>query len=577
MNDSPDQDRLDPPPPPMMDKPKLLSSTMLMASGTLVSRILGMVRVLLVGHLLVSQTIQADIFSIATTIPNQMYLLFAGGILTAILVPQLMRAITHDADGGQAFTDRIVTLFLMLIGGLTILLLVAHRYVVALVTQPAWRAPGMAAQYQSLITLTCLVLPQVFFFGAFFLGGQILNSRGSFGPFMWAPAVNNVIQVAMLGTYAVIWGFHNDTSLPFTTHQVLLLGLGSVLGIACQAAVLIPFLKKVGFRYRPRFDFLHTGLGATARLATWALAMVVITQINYVIVTRMAGVATLAGQGAGSYVLGSSMLIWFLPHSLLTVSLGTALLPSLSQLAARQQWGEFSEQFHSSLRIIFTAIIPLAFLLMALALPIGILAFGAYRGGIHIGWTLMVLSLGLIPVTSRFLIQRGYHSMSNTRTPFFIELVFVALTSAFAIFVVVVVDVHPMWVAPCIAAGYILGYTASAIQGWFLFRHAIPDYRGYSIMGHIARLVTISIPGALIAGWVMWGTIKPIIQLSILRRSGAIEEIPSRGTVFIGLVIALILGGGVYLVLAKLLKIPEIDELTSLISKKLRKEPTGGA
>ncbi|MCL1923783.1 MAG: hypothetical protein FWG15_08035 [Propionibacteriaceae bacterium] len=561
---------------PAMDQPKLMSSTLLMASGTLVSRFLGAVRVLLAGYLFISQSVQADIFSIGTAIPNQMYLLFAGGILNAILVPQLMKSMRHDADGGQGFSDRIVTLFGLIILSLTILLIIFHRYVVALVTSSSWRDPARAVHYQSLTTLTLLVLPQVFFFGAFFLGGQILNSRGSFGPMMWAPAINNVIQVAMLATYAVIWGFHTDTQQAFTSAQIVLLGVGSLIGIIAQAAILIPFLKKVGFRYRPRFDFLHTGLGATARVATWAIAMVLATQVNYIIVTRMAGGATHGGSGAGSYILGASMLIFFLPHSLLTVSLATALLPTLSHLAAGEQWENFMNQLQSSLRIIYAAIIPLAFLILVVGLPVGVAGWGIERGGAYIGWTLVVFSLGLIPLTLQHLMDRVFFSMSNTRTPFFIEVLFVSITSGIAILGVVVFSVPSVWVAPCIAGGYVLGYVGAAFLGWRLFKRAIPFEKKFFLTGHMMRLVAISIPSALAAGLVVWGTIKPVIAASFHPELASELPIPGQGMALIGSVSALIVGCGVYLVLAKLFKISEITELMDLVRRKLRKEPTGG-
>ena len=559
---------------PVMDKPKLFSSTMLMASGTLVSRILGMVRVLLVAYLLHSHTLQADTFSIASGIPTQMYMLVAGGILNAILVPQLMKSRRLDPDSGQAFSDRIVTLFVLMVTGLTAILLIANPLVVRLMTQPDWRVPTMEAQYGSLMTLTALLMPQVFFFGIFFLGGQILNSRGSFGPLMWAPALNNVIQVIMLGAYAVIWGFHTDTTVPFTRSQLLLLGIGSVMGVVCQTVILIPFLKKVGFRYKPRFDFFHTGLGSTAHLAKWALALVVIDQVNYVIVTRMAGVATLHGDGAGETVLNFALLIALLPHALFTVSLGTALLPSLSGLAVGQEWKRFTDQFMSSVRTIYAAIIPISLIMIAVGLPVGTIAFGG-SGGTYIGRTLIVLTLGMIPITLRFLIMRGFNSMQNTRTPFFVEVVFVAITSALSIILVVVVKVPLTWVAPSIALGYTIGYLVSTVVAWILFRKIVPGVGGHSLTSHTVRLIAISIPSALVAAGVMaihhgltygWGA-KRFCEFCLIQ-SRSMYVI----TGVLGLATAGILGLGVYWGLAKLIKIPEIADLTNLIRSKLRKE-----
>ncbi|MDR0488732.1 MAG: hypothetical protein LBG99_04920 [Propionibacteriaceae bacterium] len=542
----------------VMNKPKLFSSTMLMASGTLVSRTLGMVRVLLVGYLFTSTSIQADIFNISSSIPSQMYLLLAGGILNAILVPQLMRSMKEDADGGQAYSDRIVTLFGLMVLGITALLVLLNPFVVRLITRPTWRVDELASQYDSLIMLTALVMPQVFFFGMFFLGGQILNSRGSFGPLMWAPALNNVIQVAMLGIYALIWGFHNDTTQAFTTSQILLLGLGSVFGVAIQMAILIPFLKKVGFRYRPRFDFLHTGLGSTAHLAKWALGLVVVDQLNFFIITRLTGSATLSGSGAGSFVFTTAMLVSLLPHALLTVSLATALLPSLSKLAVEQNWEHFTGQFISSIRTIYVVVMPLSLIMASISIPGMIMAYGIPNGGVQIGWTLIVLSAGLIPFTLRFLVMKGFNSMQNTRTPFFVEILFVAVTSGVSLLLVLLFKVPPAWVAPSVAFGYVMGYITSAFLAWILFRNTVPGLETKKIAGHTLVLFLISVPASALAWGVMW------LQNWL---------IPGRPQILIGLVIAGTLGFGVYWGLAKLVKIPEVEDLSSIIRSRLRKEP----
>ena len=131
-----------------------------------------------------------------------------------------------------------------------------------------------------------------------------------------------------------------STGAPFTTGQELLLGLGSTLGIAAQAAVLIHSCGPAA-TFRPRFDFKNTGLGKTFRLAKWTLGFVVVTQAAFVVVTKLASGATVGGKGAGLTAYSNAYAVWILPHSLITVSLATAMLPSASRLAAagdRQAW-----------------------------------------------------------------------------------------------------------------------------------------------------------------------------------------------------------------------------------------------
>ena len=136
-----------------------------------------------------------------------------------------------------------------------------------------------------MVALTYCTLPQIFFYGVYTILGQVLNARDQFGPMMWAPIANNVIGLAVLGLYLVAWGTGGDHSGAFTNEQTLLLGLGSTAGIAAQALVLIPFVRKVGFRFRPRFDLRGTGLGKTFQLAKWTLGFVLINQIVLMLVT----------------------------------------------------------------------------------------------------------------------------------------------------------------------------------------------------------------------------------------------------------------------------------------------------
>ena len=119
------------------------------------------------------------------------------------------------------------------------------------------------------------------------LAGQVLNARDRFGPMMWAPIANNVVSISVLLTFLVVFG-RGNTGQAFTTGEQLLLGIGSTLGIAAQAAVLVPFLRAAGYRYRPRFDFRHTGLGKTFRLAKWTLGFVLVNQLALVVINRLA-------------------------------------------------------------------------------------------------------------------------------------------------------------------------------------------------------------------------------------------------------------------------------------------------
>ena len=323
------------------DQSRILSSSAVMASGTIVSRLSGFVRSALLAAAL-GAGLHADVFNISNTIPNMLYILLAGGIFNAVLVPQLVRAMRNDSDGGEAYTNRIVTLAGLFLLTVTTLLVIAAPWVMQLFLDPSFNTSELAEQRDSVIDFARFCLPQVFFYGMFVLVGQILNARGRFGPMMWAPIANNIISVAVLVVYLFAFEEPEGAQLHggYTLDQELVLGVGSTLGIAAQFLILVPYLKAAGFRYRPRFDFRNTGLGHTLRLGVWTVLFVVVNQIAYTIVVRLASSGTADNDdGTGYTIYAQTFLLVMVPHSVVTVSLATAILPRLSASAADADLG----------------------------------------------------------------------------------------------------------------------------------------------------------------------------------------------------------------------------------------------
>ena len=348
---------------------RLISSGALMAAGTAVSRVLGFGRFVLLVILFGNGTRQADMFTLANTVPNSMYILLAGGVLNTVLVPQIVRAVKKDADGGEAYTNRIMTLGLMALFVITLVLTLAVPAIIALYSAGGWKDPVVAAQYQSMVALAYYCMPQVFFYGAFVLAGQVLNSRDRFGPMMWAPIANNVVSIAVLLLFLVTFG-QTDTGAAFTPGQEALLGIGSTVGVAAQAAILVPYLRSSGYHFQPRFDFRHTGLGQTLRLAKWVLGYVLVTQLALVVVNKLATAATIrSGGGGGLAAYGYAYAIWILPHSLITVSLATAMLPSASRLAAAGDLTGVADEATRTMRLALSVLVPTSVAFVVLGLP----------------------------------------------------------------------------------------------------------------------------------------------------------------------------------------------------------------
>lgn len=537
---------------------RMVSAAAVMAAGTIASRALGLVRVMLAAYLLGNNSRQAEIWSLASTVPNSLYILLAGGALNTVLVPQIVRAVKTDADGGEAYTNRIMTAFLVLVGAMSVVLVVAAPGIAWIYSDGAWHAPALAPQFASMVLLTALCMPQVFFYGAFFLFGQVLNAREQFGPMMWAPIANNVVAVGVLSLYAAIWGFHGDTSQPFTLTQALLLGLGSVVGIATQTAVLVPYLRKVGFHYRPRFDFRHTGLGHTFHVAKWTLGFVAVNQLALLVVTRLGTSATVGGTGAGMAAYYNANLLWVLPHSLVTVSLATAILPSMSRMAAAHEPSAVGRELERAIRLTTTALVPVSLLYLAIGVPIATLAFrGATKGGDLVGWTLVAFALGLVPFTVQYLVLRGFYAFEDTRATFFLQVVIAGVNAGLAVLFVSFVNPGPNWVAPALALSYTLAYAFGLTLSVRWFRRHVPFFDIAGVGRHVLLVAGAALPATLVAWGIVtlqkeWSTSLPADLLGV---AGA------------GLLAAL-----VYLVMTRVLGVSEVAEVINLVRRRGRRK-----
>lgn len=488
---------------------RLLNATAIMASGTLVSRLFGFVKASLLIVVLGASTPQADAYSLATLVPNSLYMIFAGGALNTVLVPQIVRHIRNDDDGGEAYVNRIMTAFLVVLFAVTALAMLFTPQVMSLWTSGAWRTPELEPHWTKLVLLGTLTMPQLFFYGAFFLIGQVLNARDRFGPMMWAPIINNIVAIGVLASYMVIWGTNVNRDVPFTTDQVLLLGLGSTAGIVVQTLALVPAARSVGLRYRPRWDLKGTGLGATFHLAKWMLGYVMLTTVAQAIVSRLASGATVsqvASEGAGVAAYNTAYIVWILPHSLLTVSLATAMLPSASRLAAAHDFDGVAAETTRTMRLANTFLMPASLGFIVLAYPITNVAFGygaATQSWAFIGVTLMAFAVGLVPYTVQYVYLRGFYALEDTRTPFLIQGAISGTNVVLALGLMTLSE-DPGTVAPRLALAYALAYFLGA---WLTHRSLakrLPKLSGRELVGHLAQLFVAALPGIVVAFGITW-------------------------------------------------------------------------
>ncbi|MBU4215652.1 MAG: murein biosynthesis integral membrane protein MurJ [Actinobacteria bacterium] len=392
-----------------------------MAAGTLVSRVLGMARNVVLVGVIGATSEAANAFFLANNLPSTMYNLLVSGALSAVLVPQVVRA--YKRDSGQDYVDRLLTLGFLLLGVLTLVLTAA----VPLITRIYGSGHGGdtgGARLALAIALGYWCMPQVFFYGVYALLGQVLNARGSFGPFTWAPAANNVVALGTLGLFVVMYGAHNDTIWPadqWTSTQIAVLGAGATLGIIAQAVVLVPAMRRAGVRWRPRWGFRGVGLAAAGQVAGWTFVALLIGQGGAIAVSQAAAAAPDA-LPPGTVVAGyaaytNAFLIFMLPHSLVTVSLVTALFPRLSAQAADRAQARVGETVSVGLRVVglFTMLAAAIGVILAPSLVRAILPTVDLTAVPVIAQVLVAMMLGLPAFGIWSVCQRVYYAYEDAR------------------------------------------------------------------------------------------------------------------------------------------------------------------
>ncbi|MGH3424474.1 MAG: murein biosynthesis integral membrane protein MurJ [Nocardioidaceae bacterium] len=538
----------------------LLSTSAMMAAGTLVSRVTGFLRAVLI-FAAIGKSLNAEVFTLSNTIPNALYILVAGGIFNVVLVPQLVRAMRNDPDGGDAYANRIITLGLLVLAAATVVLVVAVPVLVRLVFDADLFDPQNSGARESAYALMRYCMPQVFFYGAFVLVGQVLNARERFGPMMWAPIVNNVVSCGVLFAYIGLYGSSNEAG-GFSVPEELLLGWGSTLGIALQAAVLVPYLRAAGFRFRPRLDFRGVGLGHTLRLGLWTLFFIIANQIAFFVVNRVAsGSATTAketgGEAAGATVYQFAFLVSQVPHGIITVSIVTATMPMLSRLAADGLREDVRGELNRSMRLVLSAIVPIAVAVACLgqALATVTASYGGTSGDTRlIGLTIMSFAPGMVLFSVHYLMLRGFYAMENTRTPFLVQIWLSGTNIALAI--VLTSLVGSALVSTVLALSYGGAYLVGSVISTTLLSRRVGRILDARTLSYLFRLAV----ACVFAAAAMVGTIGAFeaAGMGVHHVRNALLVLAVGGP----------LGAGVYLLAARLLRISEVTALVGVVLRR---------
>ncbi|WP_432169451.1 murein biosynthesis integral membrane protein MurJ [Streptomyces sp. 1222.5] len=478
----------------------VLRSSAFMAAGSLVSRATGFVRSAVVASAL-GVGLTADGYAVGNTVPNILYTLLLGGALNAVFVPELVKAAEQHQDGGTAYTERLLTACTAALSLITVGAMLAAPAVVAAYTGYS------GAQAATTVVFARCCLPQIFFLGLFTLLGQVLNARGRFGAMMWAPVLNNLVVIAVFGAYLITCG----TGSTLTTGQTELLGWGTTAGIVAQTLALLPSLRAARLHWRPRFDWRGSGLSRPLRSAGWLVLLVLTNQLAYWVVTRL---ATTAGEraaaqgtdgGAGFSAYSNAYLLWAVPHGIVTVSLVTALMPRMSRAAADGDTAGLRRDVSRALRNSFAAVVPAACVLGAVAGPVMAVVFGYGRTGADdiavMAGTLAAFAPGLVAFSGQYVLSRTFYALSDTRTPFLLNLVIAGLNAALSAAAFLLLP--PRWAVTGMAGAY----SVALFAGWAVTARVLARRLPATSGGGLsrspggtapARLLSAAIPAALL-------------------------------------------------------------------------------
>ena len=477
----------------------LLRASSVMAAGTIASRTLGFARSIVLAAALGSG-LTATTFTVANTVPNIIYILLAGGVLNAVFVPQLVRAMAAGPQRSRDYTDRLLTLSGLVLVGITITATAAAPLVVRVYASDM---SGPDTWVATLFAFWCL--PQIFFYGLYTMLGQILTARGSFGPMMWAPVANNVVAIAT--GLAFIAAFDVDTADPTSVSgpALVLLGAGTTLGVVVQALVLVPVLRRLGFGYRPRFDFRGVGLGRAGDLAKWTLLFVLVNQLAYVVIARLGVRSDVTAKGVldygvGFYAYTTAYLIFMLPHSIITVSLVTGLLPGLSRDAVAGDVAGVRSQLSEGWRLAGVGTVLGAAALVALAPDLtGVLYATLKPGGAReIGLIAAAFALGLPAFSAQYIALRGFYAFEDTRTPFLLQVAIAATNVVLAVTAYVLLPLR--WQMVGVALAYSVTYGVGLALSTSALRRRVGGLDGARVLRTYIRLVAAAVPAGLL-GW----------------------------------------------------------------------------
>lgn len=465
-------------------------ASVLIGAGTVVSRLSGFVRTVVLVAVLDSVGAAGDAFTVANQLPNNIYAIISTGLLTAVIVPQIVRAGAHP-DGGRAFISKLFTLG-------AVVLLATTAVAVAL-------APWLVQLYADRFTDAQLALatafaywclPQILFYGLYALLGEILNARKVFGPYTWAPIVNNVVSIAGFVLFLVVFGGPHPRVDAWTSPMIALLAGTATIGIVVQAAVLLLFWRQAGLHLRPDFRWRGVGLRHVGRLAGWTFLMMLAGQLAGLVQSRVLSPAS--GENPAQFASANAWLLFMLPYSIIVLSIGTPYFTRMSEHAHAGRHDEVRADVGRSIRTLGVFIVYAVAALAVAAIPASRMVTNSSSDAVAAALVLVAFLASLLPLAVLFVVQRTFYAYDDTRTPFLFTVVQCVLVIVTAL--IAQAAVADAYLAAAVALGQSVASIVQVIIATWLLRRKIGDIGVAAWLLSLGRFILAALPAAG-AGW----------------------------------------------------------------------------
>ena len=458
-----------------------------MASGTVVSRLLGLVKVVVLAYAIGQVgSISGDAYANGNMLPNLLYTVLLGGMLNAVLVPQIVKA-AKNADGGRSYINKLVTFVTVALTGITVLMMFATPWIVT-----AFTLKFPQDQRELAISFAYWCMPQILFFGIYAVLGEVLNAKSVFGPSTWAPVLNNVIAIAGFGAF--IYFFGADPTGDRTVDDWGSLPIAVLAGSA--------FWRRAGIRFRLDFKWRGMGLADTGRIAGWTLGALLVTNLGALVTTNVINAAS--GEGVATLALETAWTIYIMPHSVITISIATAYFTRLAEWHHAGDRAAFTRDFSAAVRQVMLILVLAAVVVFAVAPFVSrVVNLGATLDQVdQFSLALRAYLVSLPAFSVLFVVQRAFYATSDTRTPFFYACARIAVTIALSLLALVVVPTPLLGTAVALVIS--IAAIVETILATLLLRRKLGSIDGRRIGASLARYLgagAVALAAGLAGTW----------------------------------------------------------------------------